>query len=172
MNSSATIRTWFSRPQRCARATRREADSSRDGGDYEAGAPSGAPVPSSLPAFLHLLLLQPLSNCSAVQPLLVPLSNYLLPLRPRAETMLFAVHALDPAILSSRRKKTLQPSVLSCSSASPAPPPSAPPLSCTRRSPEWRASLRRSTTPSRARRSGCRCSWPPAHPPRPCSRST
>ena len=82
VNSSTTIRTWFCRPQRCARATRREADSSRDGGDYEAGAPSGAPVPPSLPTFLHLLLLQPLSNCSAVQPLLIPLSNYLLPIAP------------------------------------------------------------------------------------------
>eukprot|EP00964_Phaeocystis_antarctica_P131281 scaffold95163_cov57-Phaeocystis_antarctica.AAC.1 len=48
------------------------------------------------------------------------------------------------------------------SSSSASPPPSAPPSSCTWPSLVWRASWRRPTTPSRARRSGCRCSWQPA----------
>eukprot|EP00964_Phaeocystis_antarctica_P100806 scaffold66373_cov40-Phaeocystis_antarctica.AAC.2 len=86
-----------------------------------------------------------------------------LPMHPPRTCHAPAMHP-DPRISTCRRRSTRRAPARSSSSASP--PPSAPPSF---RSPAWRASWRRSTTPSFARRSGCRCSWPPA-PARPSRR--
>ena len=69
-------------------------------------------------------------------------------------------HLLSPLTQTPRtcRQRSV-PRVSGRSPSSASPPPSAPPLP----SPAWRASWRRLTTPSQSRRSGCRCSWPPAH---------